>query len=464
MTIGLHDLSATQRRALARLHAVFSRHSAVLYVVGGAVRDLALGEAPGDIDLATDATPETVRQAAREAGASAVYASNERFATVGLRLEAERFEVTTFRGPAASSRDPLASLYADLALRDFTINAMALALDQPATLIDPHDGYGDLVRRMVRGVGNPHERLVEDPLRALRAVRFAAQFDCTIEPDTRAAVATHAATLATVSPERVGAELTRLLLTPGVAGGLHLGDQLGLLNVVLPELRPLLTFSAAGSKDLWLHTRRVISRTPARAAVRWAALLHDSAKPQTYSVQDGEAHFFGHEAAGARLARRVLTRLRLDNDLVTAVSKLVELHGRPAHYDTDWTDGAVRRLMLDIDGRLDDLFDLARADVTSARPQMQQRAQARIDALAAHCLRLNAAAVLARLQSPLDGNQLMALFQRPPGPWLRPLKEHLRGLVIDGVLAPDDAAGAIVEAERWMHEQAVVTTGGSTPR
>jgi poly(A) polymerase len=231
----------------------------------------------------------------------------------------------------------------------------------------------------------------------------------------------------------------------------------------LPEVAPLAGFSAEGSKDLWLHTLKVVARTPARPAARWAALLHDVAKPRTYSVAGGEVHFFGHEALGARIARQTLKRLKFDRELVEAVGRLVELHGRPAQYDDTWTDGAVRRLMLEVGPHLDDLLDLARADVTSARADVQRRAGARIAALAARCARLREEAELARLQSPLDGVALMALFNRPPGPWIRPVKDYLRDLVIDGDLAPGDAERARELALAWMaaHGEQAPPTGNS---
>lgn len=445
----LGRLNEAQRRATARLAVAFVRTGATLYLVGGSVRDLLLGRAVADLDFATDAAPEAIRRAAASAGAGAIHSANERFATIGLELEGETIEITAFRGERGDD------LRADLAGRDFTINAMALAVsasESAEALIDPFDGRGDLARRTIRGVADPFARLAEDPLRALRAVRLAADLDCALEPETREAVVAHAPALGRVSKERVGAELTRLLLTADAAAGLQALDQLGLLAATMPELVPLVAFDAEGSKDLWIHTRKVVAATPARPAVRWAALLHDAAKPQTYGVQGGEVHFFGHEVAGARLARQVLSRLKLPRDLIEGVALLVELHGRPTQYGPDWTDGAVRRLLLDTGPRRDDLFDLARADVTSARAQVQRRAQERIDGLEAHCARLLAEEELARLQSPLDGDQLMALFQRPPGPWIRPLKDHLRGLVIDGAMRPDDVEGATAEALRWMAE------------
>ncbi len=454
----LDTLSEAQRRAMARLGAAFAREGVALFLVGGSVRDLLLGRAARDLDFATFAPPALIRRAAARAGATAVYTANERFATVAMTVEGVTLEITSFRGPGGPARDdgdPLDALRADLALRDFTINAMALELraDATAAPIDPFDGRIDLYQRTIRGVEDPRARLAEDPLRALRAVRFAAELDFLIEPATEAAVVAHAPALDRVSPERIGAELGRLLLAPGAVAGLHQFERLGLLRETLPELAPLVEFEAEGSKDLWTHTRQVVGRTPPRLAVRWAALLHDVAKPRTYGVQGGEVHFFGHEALGARIARQALARLRLERDLADGICRLVELHGRPTQYDDDWTDGGVRRLMLEAGPWLDDLLDLARADVTSGRPQAQRRAQGRIDALAARCRQLVAEQELARLQSPLDGVQLMALFDRPPGPWIKPLKEHLRELVIDGRLAPDDEAGATAEARRWMAER-----------
>ena len=447
----LGRLSEAQRRATARLASAFARRDATLYLVGGAVRDLLLERVVLDLDFTTDAAPGIIRAAASAAGAAAIYSANERFATVGLELEGETIEITTFRGEGDGG------LHADLAGRDFTCNAMTIVVagtagEESGALVDPFDGQGDLWRRTIRGVPDPAARLAEDPLRALRAVRFAADLDAMIEPETRAAITAHGANLARISRERIGAELTRLLMVADVAAALQWLERLGLLDHALPELVPLVRFNAAGSKDLWMHTRLVVAATPPRPVVRWAALLHDVAKPHTYSVQGGEVHFFGHELAGARIAKGLLSRLKLEREIAEAVRVLIELHGRPSHYGADWTDGAVRRLMLDTGPWRDDLLDLARADVTSARPQVRRRAQERIDGLAAHCARLLEEQELAKLQSPLDGNALMLLFERTPGPWIRPLKDHLRGLVIDGELTSDDVAGAMVEARRWMDE------------
>jgi poly(A) polymerase len=362
-------------------------------------------------------------------------------------------EITTFRSEqyAAGSRHPDvtygASIEDDLSRRDFTANALAVDVAGGA-LIDPFGGEGDIALGVLRAVGDADERFAEDPLRLLRAARFVAQLGFRVDAATEAAMARQAPALATISRERVLAELTKLLLGQYADHGLHALLESGLLTVAMPELGPLAD-TALGppgihrEKDLWDHVTRVVVQTPARPAVRWAALLHDAAKPLTRSVDaSGEVNFHGHERVGADLATRLLRRLKADKALQARVRRLVELHGRPQTYDVGWTDSAVRRLALEAGDALDDLLDLAAADVTSAREHRRRAAAARVAGLRAHIDRLEAEQALAELQSPLDGNELMALFDRPPGRWIAEVKDHLRELVIDGELAPDDKATA----------------------
>lgn len=451
-TVDVAPLPPTARRAIENLRTCCADRGVALYVVGGAVRDLLLGHAPVDIDLASDASAETMRDIARQVGVNAVYSTNDKFETVGMACGEVRLEVTRFRGPI-HHHAPAAALAADLARRDFTVNAMAFVPPPLGTgwaeLTDPFGGLTDLRQRTLRGVGDPLSRLREDPLRALRAVRLASEFELTIEPATRAAIRAVAPALGTVSVERIGAELGRLLVSPDPVAGLRALVDVELLPVVLPELLPLVSFRAAGSKDLWTHTLMVVAGTPRESVARWSALVHDAAKPTTYRVAGGETRFFGHELLGAKLARSILSRLRLDGQTVEAVFRVVEAHARPAHYDGTWTDGAVRRLMLDLGAALPSLLALARADVTSARAHVRERARQRIAGLEAHIERLRAQENLARLVSPLDGNDLIALFGQPPGPWIKPIKERLRDLVIDGRLNPEDKAAATALVATW---------------
>ena len=464
----LEQLPAPQRDLSVHLAQVFARAGQELFLVGGIVRDALLNlPFPADLDFATSAPTHITQALLEQAGAASIYTVGERFGTIGAIFgepEARsQIEVTTYRREVYpdETRFPEvafdASLRDDLARRDFTMNAIAInALS--GQVIDPWGGEADIALATVRAVGDPGERFAEDPLRLLRAARFVAQLGFRLDWQTEAAMAAEAESLQRISHERILAELTRLLTGQWADHGLDVLRRTGLLRMALPELAGLadeaeidLSDRMAREKDLWDHTIRVVAQAPARPAVRWAAFLHDAAKPHTRSVAlDGEVHFFGHERVGADMARRMLERLGADKALRVRVSTLVELHGRPAAYDASWTDSAVRRLALDAGDGWDDLLDLAAADVTSGRERKRQEAARRVAGLRAHADRLASEASLAELESPLDGNDLMRLFARPPGPWIKALKAYLREAVIDGRLQPGDRATAETMAQAYL--------------
>jgi poly(A) polymerase len=453
-------LTPRQREVTGRLAAHFTAAGEELYVVGGIVRD-ALLEAilPADLDFATSASPEETKALVAAAGAASVYLVGERFGTVGANfgVEPDRLavEITTYRRetyPDATRFPDVAfdaTLADDLGRRDFTMNAIAVEAESGA-FVDPWGGEADIARALVRAVGDPDDRFAEDPLRLLRAARFVSQLGFRLDWQTEQAMARHASSLARISRERILAEMTRLLVGPFVDHGLDALRRTGLLIVAAPELGPLVSEAESDlsgrfgrEKDLWDHTVRVVRQSPARPAVRWAAFLHDAAKPLTRGVDlDGETHFYGHERVGGQLAQQLLSRLNADKALRSSVRTLVELHGRPAAYDASWTDSAVRRLALEAGAVWQDLLDLAAADVTSARERKRAEAAVRVAGLREHFARLQEEAELATLESPLDGNDLMRMFARPPGPWIGRVKDHLRELVIDGELAPDDREAA----------------------
>ena len=440
-----------------------------LYMVGGTVRDVLLhrGES-NDADLATDAQPDEIKRLVAPTHPSAFVLVGERFGTVRLHYGSDIVEITTFRTERYNpeSRKPEVgfgtSLEDDLLRRDFTINAMAR---DPLNghIIDLFDGRHDLEAHILRAVGNePDKRFDEDPLRLLRAIRFAAQLDFTIEPHTRRSMIRQAHKLQKISRERIRDEMNKLLVSPHPAKGLDLLVELGLMEWIIPEVMELRGVSqqptpvhtrTISSKDVYAHVLRVVERSSPRLATRWSALLHDIAKPRTRTIEDNKIHFFGHEDVGAHMARDILKRLHFDRDFIDSVSRIVRLHMRANAYTADWTDGAVRRLMLESGDDLPDLLDLSRADITSYRADKVSKAAARVTELEERCQYLKEEAERVPLKSPLDGNELMALFGREPGPWLRPIKDHLLGLVIDGVLSPDDKeeatsiARSLVEGE-----------------
>src|SRR5213080_376784 len=453
----MHDMIYTLAEAF------YAQHKQ-LYIVGGTVRDVLLHrEESNDEDLATDATPDEIKRIVAPTHPQAIVLVGERFGTVRLHYSHNIIEITTFRSERYNpdSRKPEVCfgtvLEDDLLRRDFTINAMAC---HPLTgeIIDPFGGRQDLEAHLLRAVGNePDKRFDEDPLRLLRAVRFAAQLDFTIEPQTRRSILRQAPKLQKISRERIRDEMNKLLLSPHPAKGLDLLAELGLMEWIVPEVLELRGVSqqvvrTVSSKDVYMHVLRVVERSSPRLVTRWSALLHDIAKPRTKSIEENKIHFFGHEDVGAYMARDILKRLHFDRDFIEKVSRIVRLHMRANAYTSDWTDGAVRRLMLDSGDVLPDLLDLSRADITSYRAEKVSRAVARVSELEERCQRLKEEAERVPLKSPLDGNELMALFDRSPGPWLRPIKDHLLGLVIDGVLSPDDKEEAARIARAFLEK------------
>lgn len=463
----LADLHPDQRAIVGHLATLFREGGEALYLVGGIVRDLLLARPlPNDLDFTTSARPERTKELLNTIPLAGLYDVGERFGTIGAVFEHEGgdraiVEITTFRADQynGETRHPEVvygtTVEEDLSRRDFTVNAIA-ADAATGELTDPYHGQADLHLAVIRAVGDPDARFQEDPLRLLRAARFVAQLGFRVDLATEAAMTRQAPSLKRISRERILAELTRLLCGEYVDHALQVLHDTGLLPIAMPELIPLdesaeVTPGVHREKDLWEHTKRVVAQSPPRPVVRWAALLHDAAKPLTRSVDaSGEVHFFGHEWVGADLAAKLLRRLNADKATEKSVRKLVALHLRPGSYEPDWTDSAVRRLALEADGVLHDLLDLAAADVTSARAHRQLAAAARVAGLRAHIERLEAAQALAELQSPLDGNALMAMFNRPPGRWIAEVKNHLRELVIDGELASDDIETATIIARNLV--------------
>jgi len=447
--------------AIERLARVFAEDGRSLYLVGGSVRDELLGIPVHDYDFTTDAEPEEIKRLLRTVDADAIYTVGERFGTVGAIFGEDRFEITTYRSEAYTpgSRKPRVAfgtnLEADLARRDFTVNAMA----RPALggeIVDPFGGRTDLGARIIRAVGNPDERFAEDPLRLLRAVRFAAQFAFTIEPGTRDSIGRNADALRTISAERITQEMNRILLAPRPSRPIRELCDLGLMRHIVPEFLALRlgADSHGRHKDMFEHTLMVLDRAPPVLTVRWGALLHDIAKPRVMSVEDHEVHFYGHEIVGERMARKILHRLKFDRATVDRVCKLVALSGRINSYEGDWTDGAVRRFVREAGDALQDMFMLSRSDVTSRREERVRAAERRVDDLCERCDQLQAEADIAKIKAPLDGNDLMEMFGRRPGPWIRPIKERLLAMVLDGELAPDDRDRAAEIARAMADETA----------
>jgi tRNA nucleotidyltransferase/poly(A) polymerase len=420
---------------------------AQLAVVGGTVRDKLLGRPGGDWDLATALLPETVMARAAAAGLR-VIATGLQHGTVTIVEAGQPFEITTFRGDGAylDGRRPESvtlgvSLEQDLARRDFTINAMALPVaaldgaDWRAALVDPHGGRQDLAARVIRAVGDPLLRFGEDGLRCLRACRFAAQLGFSIDPGTLAAIPPRLEVARKVAVERVFAELTKLLCAPDPRIGLGILAETGLLDLWLPELRPMLgcAQNAHHRYPVWEHSLEVVRSAPPDPDLRWAALLHDSGKPAARTVDaKGETHFHGHQAISVTLTRELLTRLRASHAFVRRVAALVLHHS--THPGPGWSDAACRRFLKHLredDLPLDRWARFRMADQTGKGCGLEpfrithQALVARLEALAAQSPPLAIQALA------LDGRALMAVAGRPGGPWLGQLQQFLLEAVLE---------------------------------
>lgn len=302
-----------------------------VYLVGGSVRDKLLGREPHDHDFATPLLPDEIETKVKEAGKRA-FITGKRFGTIGFKHEGDFIEVTTFRSERyGKTRKPevefVTSINEDLARRDFTINAIAL---RGTKYIDPFNGKDDIEHRVIKAVGNPSERFNEDPLRLLRAARFAAQLDFTIEPVTYKSMTKNAHKVMSVSRERWMQELDKLLLADGVTWGLRVLAETDLLKFILPELRIQIGYdqnSDYHELDLWEHTLATVSKVPKDINLRWAALLHDVGKPfvRTDNVR-GTSNYVFHDTIGAELVHGIGKRLKWSNERTAAVRELIANH------------------------------------------------------------------------------------------------------------------------------------------
>jgi poly(A) polymerase len=393
------------------------------YAVGGGVRDAFLDRSRdgSDIDVTTEARPEVIEQAVR-GWADAVWLQGEKFGTVGARKDGHTFEITTFRNEIyrADSRDPDVTfsndINTDLSRRDFTINAIAIALDQ-LELFDPHDGLADLAARRLRTPLAPETSFGDDPLRMLRAARFVATLGFEPDADLVHAIEEMRGRLQIISAERIRDELSKLLLADDPSAGLWLVARTKLAAEFLPELNAmeLEQDPIHRHKDVLAHTIAVVAKTSPRLKLRLSALLHDVGKPGTRGYGPQGVTFHYHDVVGARMARQRLIALRYPNDVVDDVAKLVELHLRFHTYRMGWTDSAVRRYVRDAGPLLDDLNELTRCDCTTRNAKKAAALSRRMDELESRIAELQEQEELKKLRPALDGNAVMKVLDVGPG-------------------------------------------------
>ncbi len=417
---------------IASLAGAFKREGFTLALVGGPVRDAILGRLGNDLDFTTSARPADTSKILKK-WADNIWEIGAAFGTIAAKKGEVTIEVTTYRSESydPQSRKPDVnfgdSIEGDLSRRDFTINAMALELttDEP-TFIDLFDGAGDLAKKVLRTPGSATSSFTDDPLRMLRAARFAAQLDFSVDPSVIAAIVEMSDRLSIISAERIRDEFIKTLMSPNPRLGLRLLVETDLAAHFLPEL-PKLKLEIDEHhhhKDVYEHTLTVLEQAIAHEdrlggpnlVIRLAALMHDIGKPRTRElIPGGGVSFHHHEVVGAKMTKRRLKELRFDSKIVDDVSTLVFLHLRFHGYGSgEWTDSAVRRYIRDAGDLLDSLHVLTRADCTTRNKRKADQLSATYDSLEKRIAELKAQEELDRIRPDLDGQQIMELLGIKP--------------------------------------------------
>ncbi|HVL81842.1 MAG TPA: CCA tRNA nucleotidyltransferase [Actinomycetota bacterium] len=449
----------------ARLGTAFSEAGHELWLVGGAVRDDLLGRPVDELDLATDARPSQVLDLLRPR-AQEVWLQGMRFGTVGASIDGMRVEVTTYRQEwyTEDSRKPEVAfapdITSDLSRRDFTVNAIAVRAPT-GEVHDPFGGIQDLMRGLLRTPRSPEQAFSDDPLRMLRACRFASVLtegprSFFVSDEVVQATVAMADRLAIVSRERVRDELSKLLVGAKPSIGLEIMVATGLHQHVIAELGELAMEQDPihRHKDVLRHTFAVVDKVPPDLVCRLGALLHDIGKPATRAFGPDGVTFHHHEVVGAQMAERILRDLRYPVSVIADVRQLVYLHLRFHTYAMGWTDSAVRRYVRDAGPLLQELNALVRADCTTRNKVKARKLQARMDELEERIADLAEREELSRIRPALDGYDVMALFDLRPSREVGDALDHLlERRLQDG---PTDRWETYEELERWGRERGLV--------
>jgi len=414
------------------LAQAFSAKGFTLALVGGPVRDAILGRLGNDLDFTTNAKPEESKKIL-QGWAEHVWDTGIAFGTVAGKLGDTTVEVTTYRSDVyeKDSRKPDVSygetIEGDLSRRDFRINSMALELTGATPVfIDPFDGLSDLTKRILQTPGRPEDSFSDDPLRMLRAARFASQLDFEIAPDVLVAMKEMAPRLSIISAERIRDELSKILMSQNPRLGITILVDTTLADIVLPEI-PKLRLEVDEHhhhKDVYEHSITVLEQAiehedrlgGPNLVIRLAALLHDIGKPKTRNlIEGGGVSFHHHEVVGARLAKKRLQELRFDGHTIEEVETLIALHLRFHGYgDGEWSDSAVRRYVRDAGDLLIHLHVLTRADCTTRNKAKAARLAATYESLEARIAVLMEQEELSKIRPDLDGAQVMEILELKP--------------------------------------------------
>lgn len=439
------------------------------FVVGGYVRDLFLKRHSTDIDFVTVGSGiKIAEKVASGLGGKTSLAVYSNFGTAQVKHKGMELEFVGARKESYShdSRNPVVedgTLDDDQKRRDFTVNAMAISLNEGSfgELVDPFDGLSDLGKRIIRTPLDPDVTFSDDPLRMMRAIRFATQLDFNILPATFEAIARNRQRISIVSRERIFDELTKIIKSPVPSKGFLLLERCGLLKIIFPELQALKgveVVDGRGHKDNFFHTMQVLDNVALKSDnewLRWAAVFHDIAKPVTkrYDRKLGWT-FHNHNFVGMKMIPAIFKRMKFPmNEKMRYVQKMVELHMRPiALVEDEVTDSAVRRLLFDAGNDIDDLMLLCEADITSKNQEKIRRYMENFAAVRNKLVEIEEKDRIRNFQPPVSGNDIMEAFGIPPSHVIGEIKEIIKNSILDGKI-PNDREAAWRLMVELAHER-----------
>ena len=431
---------------LKELSNLYAKNGFQIYLVGGAVRDGILDIETKDFDFTTNASSEDSIKMLNKND----YKTTEigrAFGTIETTVGDYSIHITTYREDKYNkdSRKPeiktSGELETDLSRRDFTVNAIAYDINNNE-IIDPHGGLKDLSEGLIRTPDTADISFSDDPLRMLRACRFVSTHGFTPNNELFKAISKNVERIEIVSTERIRDEFTKLLTGKEPSLGLKAFVESGLSELIMPELNELKieVDPKHHHKDVYEHTMVVLDRVSPTLISRMSALLHDIGKPKTKGIENGKVHFRHHEVVGAKMSKKILKRLKYDNETIKKVSLLVENHLRPHTFKMGWTDSAVRRYIIDAGGLLEELNDLVRADITTKNKAKYEEINKYLDEMEERIREVAEKEELSKLRPPISGDEIMDMFDLEPGPSVGVIMKALyEQRINDGEVSKEEA-------------------------